>query len=87
MKYWIPKHAAASPEHNTVMTSRAKGVLIAVSAFLLGVSLAYLASRRPGTPPEAALSQNERDAALVRSLLSENLKERRFSFATIAAAC
>lgn len=69
------------------MTSRAKGVLIAVSAFLLGVSLAYLASRRPGTPPQAALSQNERDAALVRSLLSENLKERRFSFATIAAAC
>ncbi len=55
-------------------------------AFLLGGALGVVAMKVPANrdgkgPPTDA------DAALVRSLLGENLSERTFDFATIARAC
>lgn len=55
-------------------------------AFLLGGALGFVAMKAPANrdgqePPTDA------DAALVRSLLGENLSERTFDFATIARAC
>ena len=55
-------------------------------AFLLGGALGFVAMKAPANrdgqePPTDA------DAALVRSLLGEDLSERTFDFATIAVAC
>ena len=57
-----------------------------VCAFLLGGALAHYGMRE--SPPPVGIEEKPNDdAALVRSLLGENLSTRTFSFATVAEAC
>ncbi len=59
------------------------------SALQFGITLLALLScacQRPKSTPAAA-PETKDDAALVKSLLGENLSDRTFSFATIADAC
>jgi hypothetical protein len=53
-------------------------------ALLLGGACVFLATRKAGALPEPPRND---DAALVRSLLDENLSKRTFAFATVAEAC
>jgi hypothetical protein len=61
-------------------------VLLPFGAFLAGVVIANLAFSTREKRPENPSAARE-DAELVRSLLGENLSDRTFDFATIAAAC
>ncbi len=66
---------------------RSSNGTVAICAFLLGGAIAHLGMRKireTQTPPPEGPKE---DAALVRSLLGENLSERTFAFATIAEAC
>ena len=58
-----------------------------ICAFLLGGSMSFLAFNRTRSIPKPAEIEPKDDTALVKSLLGENLSERKFSFATIANAC
>ncbi len=55
-----------------------------VCAFLLGGAMIHLANSQPAPP---VLPKSDTDAALVLSLLGENLSNRTFSFTTVAEAC
>jgi hypothetical protein len=72
-------------------------IFFAIAAVAL---IAWVATRTPRTPQTpfskkagvdlekiARKASVDRDSALVRSLLSENLSDRTFSFATVASAC
>jgi hypothetical protein len=61
---------------------RNRAPLLAIPAFVAGAVLGWLATRGGKEAPA-----RHGDAELVRSLLGENLSERDFDFATIAAAC
>jgi len=59
-----------------------------IGAFLLGAMLAaYFIKAAPAHDPQQQTKTPRHDAALVHSLLNENLSERTFDFATIAEAC
>ena len=55
------------------------------SFLLLTIGSCFAVAKEPAPPP--TLAQTDADAALVRSLLAENLSDRTFSFATVAEAC
>ncbi len=63
-----------------------KSTLI-ICAFLLGGAIAHLGTKNTHEPNTRPAEVTKDDAALVRSLLGENLSDRTFSFATIAEAC
>jgi len=52
---------------------------------ILTIGCIAVSAKEPAPPPSPA--QTDADAALVRSLLGENLSERSFAFATVAEAC
>lgn len=58
-----------------------------VCAFLLGGTIALLATNHARETTLRPAESPKDDTALVRSLLAENLSERTFSFATVAEAC
>lgn len=60
--------------------------ILAACAFLFGAGVVKLATRKHANSDNHG-PPRQSDAALVRSLLGENLSERSFDFATIAEAC
>jgi hypothetical protein len=76
-------------EHQKLRRSAlAKVIPALIGAFLLGGMLAwYFINNAPNHDAQRQTPPPQNDAALVRSLLNENLSERDFDFATIAEAC
>ncbi len=58
-----------------------------ICAFLLGGGLSHFWLTNPRAEGAAAPEEPKDDAALVKSLLGENLSDRTFAFATVAHAC
>jgi len=68
--------------------SLAKVIPAVVGAFLLGGMLAgYFMKSASSQDAQRQVPPPQNDAALVRTLLNENLSDRDFNFATIAEAC
>lgn len=58
-------------------------VLISIAALILGIAFFFPSNKKPQSP---RTDDSDPDSTLVRSLLSENLGERTFSFPTVARA-